>query len=194
MGTSSLVFEDGSEAGPSQGIYVHHILSRDISKSPNLPVQKCGNDQTSNNPIRKISGFLGSEFTVQGDDAGKAATVLFTSSDGKYNSGFFVGPQDTFLIQTDLVNYNPDSKKVYVAMEIEYVDGNVGSDAVATLMSVTGCHPPTPGNGPAINLSKTGPAITNSTQWPVIANGKVIAGCKSSLRIALLLHFCLFKG
>lgn len=181
-----MTFEDGSEAGPANGVYIHHVISFDISKPANLPVSKCGAGQAA--PTRRIS--LGSEFLAQGDDSGSTGSILFTSKDGTYQSGFLVGANDKILQQVDLVNYNAESKKVLIKYEIEYVDGHVGSDAAAALMSVTGCNnqgqaseghsshgAPTPPKS-SINLNNTGIAITESPQFPITADGKIVMASK----------------
>jgi hypothetical protein len=174
-GHTSLAFADGSEAGPAQGVYIHHVISFDLNKPANLPVSKCGVGQTASRPS------LGSEFLAQGDDSGAGGNILFTSIDGKFNSGFVVR-NDKFVNQVDLVNYNTGSKEVFVNYEIEYVDGHVGVDAAATLMSVTGCKnsggrahgdsaaPPVS----AINLDKNGVAVTESPNFNILKDGKIV--------------------
>jgi hypothetical protein len=174
---SAFTFEDGSDAGPDQGIYIHHVVSRDISKKPTLPLSKCGRGQSENSPLRN----LGSEFVVHGED-GAAATILFTSKDGTYMAGFRVGPNDNFMHQIDLVNYKPETRNVYMSYEIEYVDGHVGMESSAGLLSVTGCQDPQASNDTprkTINLSKTGAALTESPEFTMLADGKIIAGCES---------------
>jgi hypothetical protein len=174
---SAFAFEDGSDAGPAQGLYIHHVVSRDISKKPTLPLSKCGRGQTGNSPL----GNLGSEFVVHGED-GAAGTILFTSKDGKYRSGFFVGPSDNFMHQIDLVNYKPETRDIYVAYDIEYIDGHVGADASAGLLSVTGCQNfQGTSNTPrkTINLSKTGTAVTESPEFTMLFDGHIVAGSKS---------------
>ena len=179
MGKTGITFEDGSDAGPAQGIYLHHIISRDISKPENLPISKCAPSQ-SRSPLR---GKLGSEFLAQGDD-GLIGYVMFTSRDGNFSSGYFLGANDKIMNQVDLVNYNEGAKNIYVTYEIEYVDGNVGLDAAATLMSVTGCNnmmqPGGAQSQSSINLNKTGVAVTESPKFPITKNGKIVAASKSS--------------
>jgi len=183
------VFEDGSHAGPAQGIYIHHIISIDVSKPLNLPLSKCGAGQRKD-PI----SALGSEFLAEGGEGGGAAGgglvnsnsqsnpnsnftsssdfgIPFTSIDGTYKSGFFIGAADKMLNQVDLVNYNAETKNIYVNYEIEYLDGHVGSDAAAVLMSVTGCQE----SGKKIKLDHTGLAKTESPKFPVTKNGMIVA-------------------
>jgi hypothetical protein len=130
------VYEDGTIADPSNGIYIHHILSTDITKKGVLPVSLCDSKDPKSVPeipmINQGAGFIGGS-----EDTGEP--LMFTSQDGKYQSGFLVGPNDRFALVTDLVNYKNVSKTVFVTMDIEYVDGHIGQDAVPNLISVTGC-------------------------------------------------------
>jgi hypothetical protein len=151
----------------------------DISKPMNLPLSKCGQGQK-----KPAQAALGSEFLAQGGEGGGGSSsssssssksigygIPFTSSDGTYKSGFFVGQSDKILNQVDLVNYNTETKNVYINYEIEYVDGHIGSDSAAVLMSVTGCEE----GGKGIKLDKAGVAITESPKFPVTKNGMIVA-------------------
>ncbi|KAF2674468.1 hypothetical protein BT63DRAFT_474211 [Microthyrium microscopicum] len=168
-GKPGLLFEDGSPAGPAQGVYIHHILSHDISKKALKPVAKCVG--STNTTQTNLLDLLGAELFSQGDD--NSTPFYFTSEDGAYPSGFFVGSNDSFALQADLVNYNADTRKVYVTFDIEYVDGHVGSDAVSTLLSVGGCGGI--GGGNAIALNQTGPAETTGRKIPILVDGKIIS-------------------
>jgi hypothetical protein len=95
------------------------------------------------NPID--GGVLGgvpyAEFVNRGEDSGDGDTV-FTSPDGKYNSGFhLIRPR--LLIQYDLVNYNPAARDVYIDVEIEYVEGIQGKNAGQILKGVDSKFHPT---------------------------------------------------
>jgi len=180
-GGTRLVFEDGTAAGPSKGVYIHHIISIDISKPPNLPLSKCG-DGGGKGSGRSALGALGSEFLAQGGEGGGTADsstsgsiggygIPFGTSNTTYKSGFMLGTNDKILNQVDLVNYNAESKKVFINYEIEYLDGHVGSDSAAVLMSVTGCVV----KKGAIHLDKSGVAETESPKFPVTKNGMIVA-------------------
>ena len=78
-------------------------------------------------------------FTDRGEDSGDTETI-FTTPDGKFNSGYhFKNP--SLSIQYDLVNYNKTQKKVYLDLELEYLDGLVGVDAGHVMKSVAGTTP-----------------------------------------------------
>lgn len=161
--------KDGSELGPAQGLYIHHVVTRDISKPSKLPVQKCKAGKSPSNSLQQ----LGSEFVAHGED-GASGTTLYTSQDGTYNSGFYIGNNDNFLNWVDLVNYRSEAREVYVSYEIEYLDGKVGVDASASLMSVTGCNMAAKN----IELNATGVAITKSPPFPMLEDGEIVAGCE----------------
>jgi len=70
-----------------------------------------------------------------------------------------------------LVTYTTESQNVFINYEIEYLDGHVGSDSAAVLMSVAGCEP----KKGSIHLDKTGVAETESPKFPVTKNGMIVA-------------------
>jgi hypothetical protein len=94
---------------------------------------------------------------------------MFTSRDGKYNSGFQIGTNDKFLLQSDLVNYNNDAKEIYFTMDFEFEDGHVGEEAAPNLLSVTGCKLLEP------KISSDGPADTVSQVFPILVDGTIIS-------------------
>jgi hypothetical protein len=107
-----------------QGMYIHHILSTDLSKEGLMPVRMC-DMETVNTNISAKNPYPGAGFIGQGEDNGDQA-ILFTSADGKFNSGFHVGAEHKFMVWADLVNYNNVTKDIYITFDIEYVDGIVG--------------------------------------------------------------------
>lgn len=186
-GKPGLVFEDGSVAGPSQGVYIHHILTHDLSKMPKAPVSKCGvDDDITPTTAKRGAMELGAQLFAVGEDSGDGH-LYFTSTDGKYESGFFVAKEDTFGFQADLVNYNKEEKKVYVTVEIEYVDGLVGVDAISNLMSILGCEVGHGKNGGGyIHLNETGVAVTNSKRFPILADGTIVSASEFHTQCFLL--------
>jgi hypothetical protein len=138
-----LSYEDGSEASPETGVYIHHLLSFSPSRPSTNAIGLC--DVT--NPKEDI-GFVNkilsnklpfSPFTGRGEDGG-AVSMVFTSGDGKFDSGYHLGKDDFVLVQSDLVNYKNTTQNVYLTYEYEYVPGFQGINAITTLLSVTGKH------------------------------------------------------
>ena len=103
-GQTGLAFEDGSRAGPDQGMYIHHILSVDLSKQAKMTVLPCDSDTWDPSKIPTVAspaaGFIG-----QGEDNGDQA-ILFTSIDGTYNSGFHVKGKDKFFVTVSFLVFH----------------------------------------------------------------------------------------
>jgi hypothetical protein len=172
----SLEFEDGTVAGPEKGVYIHHLYAFDVSKEGVVTSLPCDFETVNKTAAAAFDPMIPiSPFAVQGEDNGDTA-ILYTTSDGKFDSGFYIGPNDKFLLNSDLVNYNADAKKVYITMDIEYVPGKTGLDAYPNLLSVVGCKIGEP------KISKTGPAETLSRKFPVLVDGSILwTSMKSNL-------------
>ena len=171
---SSIAFEDGSEAAVNNGVYVHHLAVMDLDYKGASQLSVCpGRDP--NTPSRgRISG--GTLFTGGAEDKGD---TFFTSGDGKFNSGFYIGKNDRIMSGAEVINYRTVSQKVYVQLELEYVEGKI-SDALevsAQSVSVTGC---------AMNISfmpkKNETSLTlKSQEFPVVQEGYIISSSKNLL-------------
>jgi hypothetical protein len=138
-----LVHPNGQEAKPTEGIYIHHMTS---FLSP----------KNSSSPIGGLNigggGLGGAYFIDRGEDSGQTDTV-FTSQDGKYNSGYHITGRPSITVSYDFVNYENSPKQLHLELEYEYVDGVVGQDAGHTLKSVSG----------AIRLN----GLTSSSSMPI---------------------------
>jgi len=121
-----LVHPNGTEATPEEGVYIHHMTSFLSPKSGSTPI---------GGGIPSIGG--GAYFIDRGEDSGQTDTV-FTSKDGKFNSGYHVNGPPSITVSYDFVNYGNQARQIHLELEYEYVDGIVGQDAGHTLKSVTG--------------------------------------------------------
>lgn len=172
-GQSGLVDADTLKPlGAEDGVYIHHVITQDLSKPQIQPVTICDNNLTTENRPNKILNrfrtMAGSGFVGQGDDNGDSP-ILFTTKDGKFNSGFHTGMNDKYVLYLDMVNYTNHTKKVYFAMDIEYIDGHEGGEAISTLISVTGCNffkDPKAGDGPT---------WTHSANFPILQDSSMIS-------------------
>jgi hypothetical protein len=63
---------------------------------------------------------------------------LYTTPDGKFDSGFYLAKNDRILLAAEIVNYRKDPQPLYVQIDIEYVPGKPKKEAVTSLSSVTG--------------------------------------------------------
>jgi hypothetical protein len=136
-----VAYEDGKEATPDTGVYIHHLLAFSISRPAVNAIGMCDVKDPKNDIgffNKLLSGSLPfSPFTGRGEDGG-GVNMLFTSEDGTFDSGFHLGKEDRILVQSDLVNYKNESQKIYLTMDYEYVPGFQGTQAITTLLSVTG--------------------------------------------------------
>jgi hypothetical protein len=125
---STLVYADGSDATIRTGVYTHHYGIFDFDKTTKR-VSSCTGILTPTRP---------SLFTGGVEDKGDA---WYTSPDGKFQSGFYVGARDKMVSTGMVVNYSDKTQEVYARLEIEYVEGRVKDSLEVGIqsMSVTGC-------------------------------------------------------
>jgi hypothetical protein len=175
---SSIVFEDGSEAAVNNGVYVHHLGIMDLDYRGGSRLNACpGRNPNTPSPGRLSGASL---FTGGAEDKGD---TYFTSADGKFNSGYFIGKNDRVMGVAEVINYRNVTQKVHIQLELEYVEGRI-PDALpvsAQSISVTGC---------SMNISfmpkenETSLSL-KSQEFPVIQDGFIISTSKY-----LLLPFC----
>jgi hypothetical protein len=121
-GRASVNFEDGKEAGVEDGVYIHHAVVVDVSKSPAPAIPGCGGVGQS------LSTFLGA-----GVDN---FTQWYTTPDASFPAGYYV-KDDSFIMQAEFVNYKPTNQTVYVQLDYEYMQGKIGGDAAQFVISAT---------------------------------------------------------
>jgi hypothetical protein len=63
---------------------------------------------------------------------------LYTTPDGKFDSGFYLGSNDRILLAAEVVNYRREPQPLYIQIDIEYEDGKPKQQAVTSISSVTG--------------------------------------------------------
>ncbi|QDS76952.1 hypothetical protein FKW77_005187 [Venturia effusa] len=124
-----LVFPDGKEADPKDGVYIHHMTS---TLSP----------KKADNPIGGMSlggaGGISAYFIDRGEDSGQTDTIFTSTTDKTVVSGYQVHGKPSIRVSYDLVNYKSEAKQLHLELEYEYLDGIKGSDAGHTLKSVMG--------------------------------------------------------
>jgi hypothetical protein len=131
----TLVNKDSSPATIANGVYNHHIAIADVSKSPVLLTSCPGAGPRSSIPL--------SVFTGVGEDKG---AYTYTTKDGKLNSGYYIGKNDTVFLTAEIVNYTNDTKSLYAVVDLQYTPGNSNLDVTSETLSVTQCE----GDGKAI--------------------------------------------
>lgn len=165
-GRIGIAFADGTPAGPASGVYIHHVLTSDITKGPSAFLTSCGGTR----PGMSINGMgIGSGFLGGGEDSGDLK-VIYTRLDGTSDSGFWIGPDDSFLVNVALVNYNNEKKDVVLTYDTEWKAGLQGTDAKGMLIAVDSCR------GARLKTSLDGPTTTNGGDFTVMEDGAIIDG------------------
>jgi hypothetical protein len=151
-----LTYADGSEASPANGVYIHHFVSYDSSKSAKSAILGCD------------GGIPGARapFIDRGEDSGDTDTI-FTTANGTFNSGYHMN-SGSLMVQYDMVNYQNVAKKIFINLEVEYVENQTGKDAAHALKSVTcqGLIGPRVGSG--------GPTVTTSMPMSVLSDATIV--------------------
>ncbi|KAF2664073.1 hypothetical protein BT63DRAFT_460373 [Microthyrium microscopicum] len=133
---SSLQYEDGTYATVGNDVYNHHVQLFDIGKMNDLLFQ-CGKiDPAKPKYNIKIPGsYFG------GSAADGTQPALFTSPDGTFNSGYFLGKNSKVMLSAELVNYSKKPKVIYHVTEVDYLPGDTKDimDTSVGIMSVNQC-------------------------------------------------------
>ena len=129
-GKADTFYESGARAGFSEGIYVHHIVVVDLTKR-SMPFYLCKGQGDF------LGSFPAAGFIVAGNDE---AANYFTTPDGKFDSGYYIGQREMFAMQAEIINYKPTNQSVYITAEFEYLPGKISGfgDSTVSLLSVTG--------------------------------------------------------
>jgi len=179
-GKIHLNYTDGTKADVSNGVYIHHVITSDKTKRPGV-FTKCVNGGASSG----IEDMLGEGFVGAGDDNSNAP-FMYTTKDGQFQSGFYLGPKDELSAQVALVNYNKVQKQVLLAYDLEYIPGSEGIDVRTSLVSAGLC-----GAGGTIKTSKTGATNTTSGDMTFKNPGYLISASKLSSDSVLI---CISSG
>jgi hypothetical protein len=193
QGSAFIAKEDGSRVDIAEGAYLHHLLIININKS----VRSFYNCAIADDPPTK--GSPSSYFLGSGVDDSE---YYFTTPDGKYNSGYYIGKTDQFMLQAEIVNYNPKPQKWYIAADVEYTPGKgVGvEDVSVTDFNVVTCsgfidagyHPPKgeaqyAKTSPKFILSQDGTILRalghlhdGGTNIQLLINGKLVCDSRAT--------------
>jgi hypothetical protein len=171
VGKADITLEDGTRADIKDGLYLHHILAFDTTKRAPDFVSLCPKPKSGKSSIFGGLGGLLPAMKLPPLFLGGAVneyTVWYTTPDGKEDSGYYIAKNGGKIwIQSEVVTYKKTAEQVYMTLDLEYLPGKVGRDALFTLLLVTGCanvgyH----SNEPLNNLT--------SGEFPIQADGKLI--------------------
>jgi hypothetical protein len=130
-----LRFENGTNTKPRDGIYQHHLLFADLSKTPSKYFN-CG-PQSLWQSITSIGKDLPGLLSIFAGGAEDGRKIMYTNGNGSFNSGYYIGPRDNILIQLDIVNSKKYQQTVFVDLDVEYIEGKV-PEAMESAMQVVG--------------------------------------------------------
>jgi hypothetical protein len=112
---SYVMFENGTLADASTGIYNHHQIFVDMNKR--VPqMASCRAQRSGKVPSgMPITVFMGT--------AEDKSDVMYSTADGMFDSGFYINKTDSLYFGGDFVNYNKDRMTVYTVADMEYLEG-----------------------------------------------------------------------
>jgi hypothetical protein len=128
---TTLQYENGDVASQSNGVYNHHLAFVNLNKvTP--PFSGCGTGAIATIP-KMPSTMMGAS-----EEIGSSA---YSTPDGKFNSGYYVGKSDKIVMSGEVVNYTNDTKVIYAVSDIEYIPGRPKEslDVVVQVLSVNQC-------------------------------------------------------
>jgi hypothetical protein len=149
-----------------EGIYIHHLLTTDRSKTATNFLSGCDNPTRPGSSVSAIGGGTG--FVGVGEDSGDSP-VYYTQRDGSSDAGYWVKAGDQFSANIVLVNYNKVDKDVYVVYDLDWVREKPSSNTKGMLISISQCR------GKPIKVSNAGPTNTTSGKWTFLEDGKILA-------------------
>jgi hypothetical protein len=139
---TDLVYDDSKRADVSTGVYLHHLTSLNLADKPVAAwLNLCPKSHTTFNGV---DYFASIPETVVGPLQPIAMATVdeytqwFTTPDGKFPSGHYLGTKDRFFLQAEAINYLKTPQNIYIEMDLEYVQGKAGKHATFSPISVTG--------------------------------------------------------
>jgi hypothetical protein len=171
---TSVVLENGQKADISNGMYLHHLLFFDVTKQ--YPAMVSCYDM-------EISRFGMSLLIAGSEDIGGG---IFTTADGKFNSGYYIGLNDQIAMLGDIVNLSNDTRYVYTKADIEYVEGRLPGmlETSVQMLNVGQCEGSVGIFSPPEDEKKF---TINGTAMDITTDGYLITSRKSS-------SFCVIAG
>jgi hypothetical protein len=144
-----IVFENGTRADIVNGVYLHHLVAgmmgNTTGKGSGSWIDMCPKRKgAKQSGLAGLLGGLGGSLNVGGGFVGGAVDQFidyFTSADGKINSGYFIPKNNRMFLSGEVINYLPFPQNVYVRLDLEYLPGKQGVDAIKTPINVEGGTP-----------------------------------------------------
>lgn len=176
-GRLDTVFEDGSKADISKGVYIHHLLVADMGKTT-APFAFCPNGHNQKDVFSWGTSHLleavGAGLIQSGNDQVGTPNV-YAATGGKIKSAFLTGWDDSFALEAEIVNYNQENTTIYFTMETEFLPDKPTDylETSTVIFSATGCGLPSyypPPNTKRYNLTSEAFKMTNDG-WVINSKG-----------------------
>jgi hypothetical protein len=142
-----VVFENGTRADIVNGVYLHHLVAgmmgNTTGKGSGSWIDMCPKPKGGAKPsgLAGLLSSLGSSFSAGGGFVGGAVDEFvdyFTSVGGDIDSGYFIPLNSRMFLSGEIINYVTVLQNVYVRLDIEWVPGKQGVDAIKTPINVEG--------------------------------------------------------
>jgi Stress up-regulated Nod 19 len=135
LAKTDIQYANDTIADVSTGVYNHHLGFFDLSKPQTTPYV-CGSAAETVNKkgyTIPMSLFLG--------NAEEMGNTSYSTPDGSFNSGYYLGKKARVMITSELVNYNDQPREIFIVSDIHYVPGmpTGALDTSANIISVTQC-------------------------------------------------------
>ena len=114
---------------------------------PSAPFALCPNMHKEETIGLWTAGYVleavGAGLIQVGQDAVGGANI-FTPKQGNVRSAFLTNKDDLFVLQAEIVNYNPSNQTVFLTLELEYLEKKPSDylDASTIVLSANGCSNP----------------------------------------------------
>jgi len=140
---TDLVYQDGTRVDISNGVYLHHAVSFNLAwKEMSNWINLCPLENQMMKDVDLFSYFpksFNTPFTLFGNAAVDEFQQWFASPDRtNVESGYYISPNDHFMAQIEMINYEKVQKQIYLQFDYEYVKGKVGKESTMAILSTLG--------------------------------------------------------
>jgi hypothetical protein len=113
----------------NKGLYNHHNVFFDLGGSFPNPISCGAGLFDMSNFKMPVNIFMGG--------AADTTSNHYTSTDGKFNSGYYLSTKSDVLQMIDIVNYNNKTVDIFTVSEIEYIPGKPSGLLRANSVSIS---------------------------------------------------------
>jgi hypothetical protein len=140
---ADIVYENGTRMDISNGVYLHHAVSFGLAWRENANwLNICPIENQWMKDVDLFS-YLPGTFTNPLTIFGNAAVDQFqqwygSPKEDAPNAGYYISLDDFFMMQSEMINYTKDEKKLYMEFDYEFLPGKIGKESTFTILSTLG--------------------------------------------------------